>query len=90
MVVQSYWVAFTFHGKPQDTPRQLIRFHCRVADRLERKPSFIESRLQNDERLWIERVVVEPTHGSILNLRATLFVIRQPSPQKRFRRSGLS
>jgi hypothetical protein len=81
MVVQSYWIAFAFHGKPQDTPRQLVRFHGRVADRLERKPGFIESRLQNDERLRIKGVVVEPTHGSILNLTGTLFVIRQPSIQ---------
>src|SRR6516164_8474077 len=67
MVAQSHRVTFAFHGKPQDTPRQLVRFHCRVADRLERKPRLIESRLQNDEHLWIEGVVVEPTHGSILN-----------------------
>jgi hypothetical protein len=33
-----------FYGEPQDTPRQLVRLHCRVADRLERKPRFIESR----------------------------------------------
>jgi hypothetical protein len=71
MVVQSHWIAFAFHGKPQDTPRQLVWFHCRVADRLERKPGFIESRFQNDERLRIKGVVVEPTHGSILNLSGT-------------------
>jgi hypothetical protein len=50
--------------------------HGRVADRLERKPRFIESSFQNDERLRIEGAVVEPPHGSILNLSRDFFVIR--------------
>jgi len=37
-----------------------------VANRFERKPCFIERRLQIDERLRIEGVAVEPDHGAIL------------------------
>jgi hypothetical protein len=50
-------------------------FNGGVADRLERKPRFIESSFQNDERLRIEGAVVDPPHASNLNLR-DFFVIR--------------
>jgi hypothetical protein len=64
-IMQLYWIAFAFHGEPQDITRQLVWLHRRVANRLERKPCFIESRLQDDERLRIEGAAVEPAHGSI-------------------------
>ncbi len=54
--MQSFRIAFAFHGEPQDAPRQLVRLHCCVADRLEPHPRFIESSFQNDERLRIEAV----------------------------------
>ena len=64
-IMQLYRIAFAFHGKPQDIARQLVWLHRRVANRLERKPRFIESGLQDDERLRIEGTIVEPAHGSI-------------------------
>jgi len=65
--MQSHWVALAFHGEPQDAARQLVRLHRGIADRLERQPRFVESRLQKHERRRIEGAVVEPSHGPVLN-----------------------
>ena len=32
----------------------------------ERQPRLVEGGFQDDQRLWVERAVVEPAHGSIL------------------------
>src|ERR1700751_2445225 len=70
-VMQSHGVTLAFHGEPQDAARQLDRLHRGIADRLERQPRFVESRLQKHERRRIEGAVVEPSHGpsSIISYR---------------------
>ena len=65
--MQSHGVALAFHGEPQNAARQLVRLHRGIADRLERQPRFVESRLQKHERRRIEGAVVEPSHGPVLN-----------------------
>jgi hypothetical protein len=62
-VMQSHGVTLAFHGEPQDAARQLVRLHRGIADRLERQPRFVESRLQKHERRRIKGAVVEPSHG---------------------------